>query len=142
MHAISTMNTEAPTETSDAILDEFFGGGGQFQQVRTKAMRRPGRRPVKQTAQLLQSLQSTSLTQEGQGQSPGGEGAVSNSSTPTRKRAQGIKKQTSKNKLETRPPRPVKTEKDVKDLHLEDRNVVSDLIHRVTQLSGELICCL
>jgi hypothetical protein len=44
-----------------------------------------------------------------------------------------LKKQRS---IKEKRQRSVKIEKEVKDLHLDDRNVVSDLIHRVTQLSG------
>jgi hypothetical protein len=129
MNAHVTMNTNAHAETSGVILDEFFGGGGQFQQVRKKAMRRPGRSPMKQVA--LQSLQSAS-----EDKSFGGKGEAegdSSTNTVSPKRA-ALKKSGSKKVM--RPPRPPKSEREVKDLHLDDRNVVSDLIHRVTQLSG------
>ena len=130
MQAHSTMNTEAHGETSGAILEEFFSGGGQFQQVRSKAMRRPGQGSVKQVP--LRSLQTASEEKSGGGGGGGGGGDGSISSGSSSKRS-------APKKNGTRRVRAVKTERVVKALHLEDRNVVSDLIHRVTQLSGWLV---
>lgn len=125
MKAFTTMNTSAYTDTSSAILDEFFGGGGEFQQVRKKALRRAGRSPVKKAS--LKSLHASSNEQL----LDGGESTCSFVSKKAS--AQG------QNKIEAkreRRPLPKKTQKSLKDLHIEDNNVVSDLIHRVTHLSG------
>jgi len=117
------MNTEAKGDSNE-ILEEFFGGGGQFQQVRKKAMRRPGRSPAKQV--ILNKLEEKSALGEANTDT-----ASESQSLPKPKPL--VKKQRS---VKEKCVRVVKTEKEVKDLHLEDRNVVSDLIHRVTQISG------
>jgi hypothetical protein len=130
MKAHVTMNTEASSEDSSAILDEFFGGGGQFQQVRKKAMRRPGRSPAKKSSITLNRLEQEQQQQE---EKSGGVGERVSSTSELAPTRSVLKKQRS---IKEKRQRSVKIEKEVKDLHLDDRNVVSDLIHRVTQLSG------
>ena len=130
MKAHVTMNTEASSEDSSAILDEFFGGGGQFQQVRKKAMRRPGRSPAKKSSITLNRLEQELQQQE---EKSGGVGERVSSTSELAPTRSVLKKQRS---IKEKRQRSVKIEKEVKDLHLDDRNVVSDLIHRVTQLSG------
>lgn len=131
MKAHVTMNTEASSEDSSAILDEFFGGGGQFQQVRKKAMRRPGRSPAKKSSITLNRLEQEQ--QQQQEEKSGGVGERVSSTSELAPTRSVLKKQRS---IKEKHQRSVKIEKEVKDLHLDDRNVVSDLIHRVTQLSG------
>jgi hypothetical protein len=131
MKAHVTMNTEASSEDSSAILDEFFGGGGQFQQVRKKAMRRPGRSPAKKSSITLNRLEQQQ--QQQQEEKSGGVGERVSSTSELAPTRSVLKKQRS---IKEKRQRSVKIEKEVKDLHLDDRNVVSDLIHRVTQLSG------
>ena len=131
MKAHVTMNTEASSEDSSAILDEFFGGGGQFQQVRKKAMRRPGRSPAKKSSITLNRLEQEQ--QQQQEEKSGGVGERVSSTSELAPTRSVLKKQRS---IKEKRQRSVKIEKEVKDLHLDDRNVVSDLIHRVTQLSG------
>ena len=125
MKAHVTMNTEYNNvnDSSSDILEEFFGGGGQFQQVKKKAMRRPGRNHVKNvTLQSISSGNNDDMSSVGSPSSISSKNSIQSNTKNERKRVR---------------LRDVKSDKDVKDLHLDDRNVVSDLIHRVTQLSGK-----